>query len=545
MDGNAKPVGVRRDGIIGRMIRLLGAGSVVCWTATSLLAQQPYTDTLLRAESATAVSAPAVRWIGGNAVEDLPPISIDEFYRTYALREPGMTVVHESAGRLGRSPDAARPSWYVPVNDIRVAGTPTPAPAAPIVVGPPMIGTALVQPGAPLANYQSFYSEAPAVGSNAAKIAPPMIAPPMIGPPMIGTALRQPGSTLASYASFNKADAPVDVPPPEKLLQTPPAGQNQPVQPLVNAENQPIQAGDPIQPSQTTGANPQALTNDQKLGQAPENFSQQFLRRQSVLLGTGEWQVDVGVAYTLFEDDFTSLVLPPALIAETRIRRRLLTVPLELRYGITDTAQFFINAPLGYVNTELSFIGFDDFTDDGGIGDTNLGVSYLLCQGRGCGHDPDVILTVGATIPTSEATFLSGIIGTPDTTLGQGYWAAYWNLLFVHTYDPVVVFYGFGSRHQFEQEVDGFDVLPGGQYNYQLGVGFAVNSSITLSTAFIGSYISEAYVDDVRLQGSIQEPMSMRFAVTIADACRIVEPFAEIGMTDDAAAGRVGITWTY
>jgi hypothetical protein len=36
----------------------------------------------------------------------------------------------------------------------------------------------------------------------------------------------------------------------------------------------------------------------------------------------------------------------------------------------------------------------------------------------------------------------------------------------------------------------------------------------------------------------------MRLAVTMSKNCRIVEPFAEIPMTDDAAA-RIGVVWTF
>jgi hypothetical protein len=36
----------------------------------------------------------------------------------------------------------------------------------------------------------------------------------------------------------------------------------------------------------------------------------------------------------------------------------------------------------------------------------------------------------------------------------------------------------------------------------------------------------------------------MRFAVTASHRCRIVEPFAEVPMTDDAAA-RLGVIWTF
>jgi hypothetical protein len=47
------------------------------------------------------------------------------------------------------------------------------------------------------------------------------------------------------------------------------------------------------------------------------------------------------------------------------------------------------------------------------------------------------------------------------------------------------------------------------------------------------------------VQGGILEPMQLRFAITCAQECKIVEPFAVIGMTQDAPSGRIGITWTY
>ena len=454
MDGNAFQTW------IDRVRRLLVTSAVVYCAAASnwtpLLAQQPSIDSAHRAGHQSSALAPSARFVGGDAVVDLPPISIDEFYHAYALREPAMTVVDETAQLSGRTANGINPAWVHSVNDFRLVN------------------------GELVSSNQSVE-------------------------PLLPEGIQAPGTPQ-------------------------PAQQEQGIPNTATA-------------GQTAGAT-QPLNQQTTLGQAPENFSQVFLRRQSVLLGQGEYQMDIGMAYTLFQSDFTSIV-PPGTLVESQIRRRLLTVPLEFRYGLTDTTQVFINAPLGYANTELSQIGYDEFSSKGGIGDTNIGASMILYKGQGCANDPDVILTTGVTIPTSEATLLSGVLGTPTTNLGQGYWAAYWNLLFVHAYDPCVVFYGFGSRHQFEQEVDGFNVLPGGQYSYQLGVGFSVNERITLSTAFLGAYISEAYVNDIRVQGSIQEPMVMRFAVTIAQPCKIVEPFAEIGMTDDAPAARIGITCTY
>jgi hypothetical protein len=129
--------------------------------------------------------------------------------------------------------------------------------------------------------------------------------------------------------------------------------------------------------------------------------------------------------------------------------------------------------------------------------------------------------------------------------------------LCIHTYDPVVLFYGGGYRHRFNDSSIGFDINPGEQILYQGGLGFAVSDRITLSGSLQGAYVSENRVDGLRVQGSILEPMLLRFAVTVSNPDRqlsgwrgmyrtheIVEPFAEIGMTPETPA-RFGVVWTY
>jgi hypothetical protein len=78
-----------------------------------------------------------------------------------------------------------------------------------------------------------------------------------------------------------------------------------------------------------------------------------------------------------------------------------------------------------------------------------------------------------------------------------------------------------------------------------LGVGFALNPKVTLSTRFNVSYFTTTQIDYQDFEGTFSEPMSLRFAATVANCGRIIEPFAEIGVTDDAPDGRFGITWTY
>ena len=301
------------------------------------------------------------------------------------------------------------------------------------------------------------------------------------------------------------------------------------------------------------GGEVQSMQEAETLGEEPQEEPLQFLRQVTPLLAPGKWQVDYGIRYLLAETQFPAIAGDPPGLVETRIRQRLLTVPLEFRYGLCECTQAFIHAPFGYSNTELAFAGRDESTSTGGIGDVTAGLTYMLRQGNNC--RPDIIGTIGVTAPTGNAgSVIASSIFTPQAQLGQGFWAVSGNVLAVHTCDPLVIFYGLGARFRFSRDftdifdafpADTYNVNPGGEYSYQLGVGFAVTSRITLSTALLGSYVVEDRINGDRIELGNLEPIGMRFAATIARPCNIVEPHAYIGMTDDAPDAFFGITWTY
>jgi hypothetical protein len=294
------------------------------------------------------------------------------------------------------------------------------------------------------------------------------------------------------------------------------------------------------------------LAEGQTLGEAPEDDTVQFLRQQSVLLRPGDIQFDYGFNYSVTDNDFPIASVDPnnvvTGVSEANIKSRLLIVPFEFRYGCTEKTQVFISVPVGWTHSELAFTNFDRIEHELGISDVSFGASVLICEGER--YKPDVIGTVSVTAPTGNATYplLTSLI--PNSSLGQGFWGASANLLFVHTYDPVVIYWGFGYGHRVEDEFSnpatGLQDLvnPGEQVFYQMGVGFGVNEWITLSTNFAGQYIGEMKIEDDPIEGTILEPMRLRFAVTINCEEKIVEPFAEIGMTEDSVNARAGITWT-
>ena len=288
-----------------------------------------------------------------------------------------------------------------------------------------------------------------------------------------------------------------------------------------------------------------AIADAETLGKEPVDNSLQFLRADTVLLEPGEFQYDYGMTYSKFDITLPVLVnIDPNTVGveHAEFRLREVRVPLEVRYGLARRIQLFLNVPFGWVNSEFSFPGFDEFDNNGGLGDIVFGATFLLRDGTQ--GKSDAILTIATVAPTGDDPFTPVGLSPSSPTLGSGTWSIGSNLLLVRNYDPLVVFYGAGTRQHFLSTFEGVNFRPGGEYNYQFGMGFAVNDQVTLSTRFNGAYVSELRLDGRRVQGSIQEPMTLGLAMTISKNKKLIEPFVDFGLTDDSTDARIGITWT-
>jgi len=359
------------------------------------------------------------------------------------------------------------------------------------------------------------------------------------------------GSSLPILASVHEGQ-------PVSYIAVAPSGQTTNTNPLtaLNPVQQPLfkfsGMQDPekkkeVEPqSDEAGQQPAAAGQEQIYGQAPTNNALQFLRDVDVLLAPGAWQADTGFIYTHFANDFPLALVDPmgdvVGVEEAEVRRRLLFTPLAVRYGLSTNVQLFAALPVGFSNMQISAFNASETTNVSGLGDLTFGASVHLFDGED--QMPDVIGTIGFTAPTGKfSTPLFGLV--PGSNLGQGFWAYNAQLLFIHRYDPVIVFYGGGYRHLWERTFEGQVVSPGEQANYMLGVGFSVNDRVTLSSTFQGFYITNTFINDVNIRGSNLEPLSMRFAATIVRDCRIIEPFVQIGATDSAPRVNVGVVVTF
>jgi hypothetical protein len=304
----------------------------------------------------------------------------------------------------------------------------------------------------------------------------------------------------------------------------------------------PTSAGD--QSNGQSGA-PGSFAQVEKLGDAPTSNTLEFLRQQAVLLHCGECQFDWGLTYSVLDDRFAQLAVNggTATLSNAHEVLRLMSIPFAVRYGVTDNLQAYLNAPLGWSNSETSTDTGGSLTNNFvGVGDISGGFSYHLCKGCGA-YVPDVIGTIGFVAPSGHATFNSSLLA-PNSVLGQGFWQITSNLLFVHTLDPVVFYYGAGYVHRFEADINDLQVNGGQEFDYLAGVGFAVNPWITISGSVLGAYLTRYSVNDVSIPGSDFDVMRLRVSVTIVKDKHICEPFGEVAMTPESPS-RVGVVFTY
>jgi len=275
----------------------------------------------------------------------------------------------------------------------------------------------------------------------------------------------------------------------------------------------------------------------ERYGEAPVDRTPQFLRTVTPLLGPGQWQYDYGFVYALQEFDFPILI--GGNPARADLRRRTWYVPLAVRYGWNRRTQLFANMPVGWSDTELATPIDDNSRSQGGLGDISFGITRLLHENSCTGQS--LVGTLRAVAPTGAARSPLLLTGTG---FGNGVWQIGADLLVVQPIDPIILFYGVGYTYSFEREFEGVDVTLGQQFRYNLGLGFAASERVTLSTTFIGSYISETQLNGRSVPNTDQEPLRIRLAATIARRCRLVEPFVNIGLTRTAPAAELGIIWT-
>lgn len=255
----------------------------------------------------------------------------------------------------------------------------------------------------------------------------------------------------------------------------------------------------------------------------------------------------------------------------------IFTTNLTGRWTVTDRLQLSMNVPFVYRETttrsggqELSSILKSERTvDDSDIGDITLGVSYRVLPESP--SRPDIVWNTSVIAPTGRDPYGIDFLEDPFNTnleypeklpTGGGLWGIQTGLSFLKTVDPAILFASVSVRHYLKDGFDDLgsdpDALPspgdvqlGDQYQFALGIAFALNERTSFSTAFTQRFISETEIsrDGLGTQsivGSDTTTGTFDIGVTYALADRLsAVTNLGMGLTNDASDYTFSVKFPY
>ena len=245
----------------------------------------------------------------------------------------------------------------------------------------------------------------------------------------------------------------------------------------------------------------------------------------------------------------------------------ILTTSLTGRWTVTDRLQLSLGVPFVYRETttrsggqELSSIlETEKKVDDSDLGDITLGVSYRLFPETPA--RPDIVWNTSVIAPTGREPYGIDFLEDPLNTnleypeelpTGSGLWGVQTGLSFLKTLDPAILFGTISWRHYFEEDFNDLgsdpeaapspgDVQLGDQYQFSLGIAFALNERTSLSTSFTQRFINETEITRPgfgaqSVVGSDTTTGTFDIGVTYAMTDRLsVVTNLGIGLTNDAS----------
>jgi hypothetical protein len=248
------------------------------------------------------------------------------------------------------------------------------------------------------------------------------------------------------------------------------------------------------------------------------------LRDQRVLLKRGAVTADFGASYGRIEHTLYPVV---------RAEERAVGVSGTLRYGLLDDLQLVARVPAVWRRTTT----FSDATIAGTssprihrerlAGDASislLGVALRETVGL-----PTVVWSLDGVVPT----------GTGDRGVGGG-------LVLSKSYDPAVLFAGLTYLHGLSvNPSDSRRSLAKHNHGFQVGYTYAVNESLALSTALLGTYRNTRSPDGVAIPAP-RESYALQLGTTWLLARGLfMEPAAAIRLGGDSPGLTVSLSSSY
>lgn len=253
------------------------------------------------------------------------------------------------------------------------------------------------------------------------------------------------------------------------------------------------------------------------------------------------------------------------------------TTSITGRWGVTDRLQLNVHMPWLYRETTTRSGGQDlaatvtteEEVDDSDIGDISFGLSYQLFPETLT--RPDIVWNFSATAPTGKDPYGIDFIEHPLNTnlfipeelpTGTGLWALSTGLSFLKTTDPAILFANFSYTHYIPEDFSDISSDPrsgdtpgevrlGDQFQFSLGMAFALNERTSYSMSFTQRFIEEAEIQvdgfsSQKIIGSEATSGTFNIGLTygLTERLSIVTDLG-IGLTNDASDYRFAVKFPY
>ena len=250
-----------------------------------------------------------------------------------------------------------------------------------------------------------------------------------------------------------------------------------------------------------------------------------FLRGQRVLLAPGEVTLDLGLFYA--ERGNQQVVLVNGGVGLATVEQKTFTTFLLGRVSLFEETELF--AGTAYSSTKSSVVlGSEKLggSSESGFGDVRLGVRRTVLH-EGVGR-PDVILTVDGRIPTEDGSYALGV-----------------GVALVKSFDPVVLFGSANYLHRFSRDfADVTRLQPEDRLDVTLGYAYALNDTLTLSSAISGLFTFETEFDNATLRA--EKLFSLQFGLTSRLAKGLyIEPTISFGLNGPGRGFAFGVIVPY
>ena len=259
-----------------------------------------------------------------------------------------------------------------------------------------------------------------------------------------------------------------------------------------------------------------------------------FQRQRSVLLRRGEMELDAGVSYR-YSRSFDSS-------QNQLIYSRYSVATLAWAFGLSSFMQGAVSAPLVFHEEDrYEQDGRSHSERDAAAGNVVGALAMQVLHEDGpC---PDVVLLADLSVPPQLS---SANTSSQTGRVYSGFWSTDVAVSFVKSADPMTIFGRVGYSHPFERTIDGHRVLLGDFWGYTVGLGFAVNGKVSLSTSFQGGWQAPLYQDGALVTGTEAEPMSLRMGfVYAASRSWFVSPSVQLPLNSDGGVVLLSLPVAY